>query len=132
MGKEPNFVDRHIGTKIFIARTHAGLTQSELGDAVGVKFQQIQKYESGANRVSASRLHDIGQTLGVAPADFFKGLERGHDEDVQIFSKEALAFVAAVNALEPKTKKAFVKLTQSMAVPEAPDQERGLVIKGFD
>jgi transcriptional regulator with XRE-family HTH domain len=57
-----------------------GMTQQQLGDKVGVKFQQIQKYEAGTNRVSASRLWDIAQTLEVPVAFFFEGLD-GQMED---------------------------------------------------
>ena len=56
------------------------MTQQRLAELVGIKFQQIQKYETGANRVSASRLWDIAEALGVTVAFFFEGLESGEDK----------------------------------------------------
>jgi transcriptional regulator with XRE-family HTH domain len=55
------------------------MTQQRLAELVGIKFQQIQKYETGANRVSASRLWDIAEALGVDVSFFFEGLEHGED-----------------------------------------------------
>ena len=52
-----------------------GMTQQQLGDIVGIKFQQIQKYETGMNRISASRLWDIAQALGVSISFFFEGFD---------------------------------------------------------
>ncbi|AUR38374.1 putative transcriptional regulator (plasmid) [Phaeobacter piscinae] len=64
-------VDIHVGKQIRKLRWLAEMTQAQLGEAVGVKFQQIQKYETGANRVSASRLDDIARVLGVSVLSFF-------------------------------------------------------------
>ena len=66
-------VDTHIGQKIRARRNLLGLTQTDLGDAAGITFQQIQKYERGANRVGASRLQQISEALGVTPFYFFEG-----------------------------------------------------------
>jgi transcriptional regulator with XRE-family HTH domain len=67
-------VDAHVGKRIRHRRWMVGMTQQQLADKVGIKFQQIQKYETGMNRVSASRLWDIAETLGVAISFFFEGL----------------------------------------------------------
>lgn len=72
-------VDVHVGKRIRQRRWLVGMTQQKLADLVGIKFQQIQKYETGANRVSASRLWDIGEAMGVPVAYFFEGIE-GRDE----------------------------------------------------
>lgn len=64
-------VDRHVGARIRAERTQAGLTQSQLGTAVGVTFQQIQKYERGTNRVSASMLVRTAKALGVSVSCLF-------------------------------------------------------------
>ena len=63
-------IDRHVGARIRMQRMVSGLSQTELGQAVGITFQQVQKYEKAANRVSTSRLQLIANTLKVA-ADFF-------------------------------------------------------------
>ena len=68
-------VDVHVGKCIRHRRWLTGTTQQQLAAMVGIKFQQIQKYETGANRVSASRLWEIAQSLGVPVAFFFAGLD---------------------------------------------------------
>jgi transcriptional regulator with XRE-family HTH domain len=73
-------VDAHVGQRIRHRRWMLGMTQQQLGDAVGIKFQQIQKYETGMNRVSASRLWDIARALDVPISFFFEGLESEYSE----------------------------------------------------
>jgi transcriptional regulator with XRE-family HTH domain len=73
MMKHP--VDVHVGKRIRHRRWMNGTTQQQLAEKVGIKFQQIQKYETGMNRVSASRLWDIAAALGVPISFFFEGLE---------------------------------------------------------
>ncbi|MEQ5826132.1 helix-turn-helix transcriptional regulator [Sulfitobacter sp. NFXS29] len=68
-------VDVHVGKRIRQRRWLTGMTQQKLAELVGIKFQQIQKYETGANRVSASRLWDIADALGVPVSFFFEGLK---------------------------------------------------------
>lgn len=71
----PHPVDVHVGKRIRHRRWLVGLTQQQLAEKVGIKFQQIQKYETGANRVSASRLWDIAESLEVDVSFFFAGME---------------------------------------------------------
>ena len=66
----PNPVDIHVGARLRLRRTLMGLSQEKLGDAVGLTFQQIQKYERGANRIGASRIYEFGGILDV-PVSFF-------------------------------------------------------------
>lgn len=68
-------VDVHVGKRIRHRRWLVGMTQQQLAERVGIKFQQIQKYETGANRVSASRLWDIADALEVPVSFFFEGLD---------------------------------------------------------
>jgi transcriptional regulator with XRE-family HTH domain len=68
-------VDAHVGKRIRHRRWMVGMTQQQLADRVGIKFQQIQKYETGMNRVSASRLYDISKEMDVPVAFFFEGLD---------------------------------------------------------
>ena len=68
-------VDAHVGKRIRHRRWMVGMTQQQLAEKVGIKFQQIQKYETGMNRVSASRLWDIADALGVNIAFFFEGID---------------------------------------------------------
>ena len=71
--KSANPVDRHVGARIRMQRMVRGVSQKDLGNAVGVSFQQVQKYEKGTNRVSASRLQQIANVLEVTPDFFFDG-----------------------------------------------------------
>lgn len=73
MSKQPDTVDKIVGRNIRICRLAKGLSQTELGDQVGVTFQQIQKYENGVNRVGCGRLFEISVALGVSIPDLFEG-----------------------------------------------------------
>ena len=70
----PHLVDRHVGRRVEARRKALGYSQSQLGAALGLTFQQIQKYEKGANRVSASKLWEIAQFFKVEIGYFFDGL----------------------------------------------------------
>lgn len=74
-GKKPDHVDVHVGRRIVQRRQELEQTQSQLAEACGVSFQQIQKYERAANRVSCSMLHRIAQIQSVAPGWYFEGIE---------------------------------------------------------
>ena len=67
-------VDRHVGARVRERRNALGMTQQGLAERLGVTFQQVQKYELGVNRISASRLWSMGQGLGVPVMFFFEGL----------------------------------------------------------
>lgn len=64
-------IDQHVGERIRLRRTELGLTQEQLADALNVSYQQIQKYETGANRISASRIFEMARKLGVEMSYFF-------------------------------------------------------------
>ena len=67
---KPNPIDVHVGSRLRLRRTLLGMSQEKLGEAIGLTFQQVQKYERGANRVGASRLYDLSRVLDV-PVSFF-------------------------------------------------------------
>jgi transcriptional regulator with XRE-family HTH domain len=71
----PSDVDRHVGRRIRMLRVLVGMTQQELATLIGVTYQQQHKYERGADRITAGRLHAIARALDVDVADFFVGLE---------------------------------------------------------
>ena len=77
MKKVPNPIDRHVGSRVRLRRMLLGVSQEKLGEALGLTFQQIQKYEKGTNRISASRLQNIAKILGVQVAFFFEGAPLG-------------------------------------------------------
>lgn len=75
---DPDPVDSHVGARLRLRRTLMGMSQTELAKAVGLTFQQVQKYESGANRISASRLYHIAEALDVPVSFFFDDLPRAN------------------------------------------------------
>ena len=66
-------IDRHVGARVRERRQEQGMTQNMLGRRIGVTFQAVQKYETGAIRIAASTLYRIGEALGVSPGYFFEG-----------------------------------------------------------
>lgn len=88
-GEGPNPIDVHVGQRLRLRRTLLGLSQEKLGEAVGITFQQLQKYERGANRISASRLFNLSQVLGVQVSYFFEDLPPPGDVAVAAAGAEA-------------------------------------------
>jgi len=76
--KAPNPTDKHVGSRVRMRRMMLGMSQEKLGDALGLTFQQVQKYEKGTNRIGASRLQQISHILQVPVAFFFEGAPGGH------------------------------------------------------
>src|SRR6201999_4123075 len=74
--KAPNPIDKHVGSRVRMRRMMLGMSQEKLGDRLGLTFQQVQKYEKGANRIGASRLQQIAQILQVPVSFFFEGVPR--------------------------------------------------------
>ncbi len=74
--KQPNPVDIHVGKRVRMRRTLMGMSQTKLGDALGLTFQQVQKYENGSNRIGASRLYQISQILAVPVSYFFEEMDQ--------------------------------------------------------
>ena len=113
-------VDAHVGKRIRHRRWMVGMTQQQLADKVGIKFQQIQKYETGMNRVSASRLWDIADALGVQISFFFEGL----DPSVQVAEefegdiladKEALQLVRSYYAIPEAQRRRLFELARVLS-----------------
>lgn len=106
-------VDVHVGQRVRQRRWMVGMTQQQLGDRVGIKFQQIQKYETGANRISASRMWDIANALSVQVSFFFEGLDGQVPESEEargdiLTDKEALDLLRAYYAIpEAQRRKLF-------------------------
>jgi transcriptional regulator with XRE-family HTH domain len=81
----PDPLDRYVGARVRARRVGIRLSQTRLGEAIGVTFQQVQKYENGTNRIGASNLYKIARTLGVDVAYFFEGIQEvpgAHMEEV--------------------------------------------------
>jgi len=113
-------VDAHVGKRIRHRRWMLGMTQQQLADAVGIKFQQIQKYETGMNRVSASRLWEIATTLDVPIGHFFEGLdaagavEAAQQHDV-LENKEALDLVRAYYSIPEQQRRRLFDLARVLS-----------------
>jgi transcriptional regulator with XRE-family HTH domain len=75
--KAPNPIDKHVGGRVRMRRMMLKMSQEKLGDALGLTFQQVQKYEKGTNRIGASRLQHISNILNVPVAFFFEGVSNG-------------------------------------------------------
>ncbi|SMX37339.1 helix-turn-helix domain-containing protein [Octadecabacter ascidiaceicola] len=115
-------VDVHVGKRIRHRRWVSGTTQQQLADQVGIKFQQIQKYETGMNRVSASRLWDIAAALGVEVAFFFEGLDGklipeelgGMPSDI-LSDKEALDLLRSYYAIPENQRRRLFDLARVLS-----------------
>ncbi|WP_018000491.1 helix-turn-helix transcriptional regulator [Paracoccus sp. N5] len=112
-------VDVHVGKRIRHRRWMIGMTQQQLAEKVGIKFQQIQKYETGMNRVSASRLWDIAQAVDVPVSFFFEGLEDAHLHDAVegdiLADKEALQLVRAYYAMPEAQRRQIFELARVLS-----------------
>ncbi|MGV2052433.1 helix-turn-helix domain-containing protein [Agrobacterium sp. 22-209-1] len=109
----PNPVDVHVGSKIRSRRRALGISMETLGQQLGVTFQQIQKYERGANRVSASRLQNIASALGVPVRYFFEDMpsEQITSKATQTTAFDLPEFVQFVSSVEgQQLNRAFVKI----------------------
>ena len=121
----PDPVDVHVGNRLRQRRTLLGMSQEKLAAAFGVSFQQIQKYERGANRISASRLHLLTMILDVPVTYFFEGLPASsdiddpivseNDEPDRMTSRETLELVRAYYKIaDPAIRRRLVDLTRSL------------------
>lgn len=94
--RDPNYIDVHVGSRIRLRRQLINMSQERLGELLGITFQQVQKYEKGSNRISASRLFYAAKTLGVPVQFFFEGLPGGESDSVMRESGPADDFTAAL------------------------------------
>ncbi|RPE72065.1 Xre family transcriptional regulator [Pacificibacter maritimus] len=117
-------VDVHVGKRIRHRRWMVGMTQQQLAEKVGIKFQQIQKYETGMNRVSASRLWDISEALEVPVAFFFDGVEVDTPEVVEngasvpadiLADKEALELVRSYYSIPANQRRRLFELARVLS-----------------
>jgi len=115
-------VDIHVGKRVRHRRWLVGMTQQQLAEKVGIKFQQIQKYETGANRVSASRLWDISEAMDVPVNFFFEGLaetqtdgsEMGVPADL-LGDKEALDLIRSYYAIPENQRRRLFDLARVLS-----------------
>ena len=117
-------VDVHVGKRIRQRRWLTGMTQQRLAELVGIKFQQIQKYETGANRVSASRLWDIADALDVQVSFFFEGLKSEEEMEAAgesavpldlMGDKEAMDLVRSYYAIPENQRRRLFELARVLS-----------------
>ena len=122
-----NDIDLHVGKRLRRRRRLLGLTQQQLAESVGIRFQQIQKYECGANRVSASRLFELAEALDVPVQYFYEGLSQrdeaanegsGLAADV-LSQKETVDLIRAYYRLGERPRKRLLELAKSLEPDEA-------------
>jgi len=129
--KEPQAVDRHVGSRVRMQRLLSGMSQEKLGEACGITFQQIQKYEKGMNRMGASRLHQIARILQVPVEFFYEGVPSGPDSGKPLTdtsSRSMTDFLGTSDGLElvkafmavkdAKVRRRIVDLTKAVAAGE--------------
>jgi transcriptional regulator with XRE-family HTH domain len=134
MKKLPDPIDQHVGSRVKMRRVLVGLSQEKLGDALGITFQQIQKYEKGTNRIGASRLQQAAKVLGVSVNFFFEGgptqmampagfADQAEDTYVADFattSEGSQLITAFLKIKEPKLRKKVLDLVIAMAATTEP------------
>ena len=102
--KDPQPVDRHVGSRVRMRRMMVGMSQEKLGEACGITFQQIQKYEKGTNRMGAGRLHHIARVLDVPIEFFYEGASSDQDANrptmIDGQSRSMTDFLATSEGLE--------------------------------
>jgi transcriptional regulator with XRE-family HTH domain len=118
-----NPIDLHIGQRVRHRRWLLGMTQQQLAQAVGIRFQQIQKYESGANRISASRLWDLARALEMPVSFFFDGLESAKDQaasadDGLLQNKETMDLIRAYYGLDEGPRRRLLELAKALSNTE--------------
>ncbi len=137
--KKPNPVDIHVGSRIRLRRTLLGMSQEKLGNAIGLTFQQVQKYERGTNRVGSSRLYQLAKVLNVPVSFFFDdmppeitGDQSGLQEakvpfdDNPLTKRETLELVRAYHRISSThVRKRVFELLKSMADHPGAEKSNG-------
>lgn len=133
--KAPNPVDKYVGSRVRMRRIMLGMSQEKLGEALGLTFQQVQKYEKGTNRIGASRLQQISEILQVPVSFLFEGGPAGPHAPAGLSEASSPAYVADFLATseglaltraftritDAKLRRSIVELVEQMAAREQPD-----------
>jgi transcriptional regulator with XRE-family HTH domain len=139
MPDKPNPVDVHVGSRIRLRRTLLGMSQEKLGKAIGLTFQQVQKYERGTNRVGSSRLYQLAKVLSVPISFFFDDMpaevsgkasafaEGGEPFDNGLLTKrETLELVRAYHRItDPSVRRRFFDLVKALAAQGRGGERKG-------
>jgi len=134
LDRSPNPIDRHVGLRIRLRRRELGVSQERLADSIGLTFQQVQKYERAANRVSASKLWEVARALRTSVTYFYEGLSGSaassaaseDDDTVQAFllTPEGMELAALFPQIRrSKVRRRLLELVRVMAEEEATRNE---------
>jgi len=118
---QPDPIDVHVGARLRLRRTMLRISQEKLAAALGLTFQQVQKYERAANRISASRLYQLCRILGVRIGFFYDGLDRAHAANPGFAEAAAEPFESA-----PRRQRETIELVESFHVSDDPAVRRRL------
>ena len=120
--KAPNPIDKHVGSRVRMRRMMLSMSQEKLGDALGLTFQQVQKYEKGVNRVGAARLQQIATALDVPVTFFYDGDGKAREVESLLFLDSAfsLRLLRAYSKIKDQTvQRQLVSLMESIAANES-------------
>ena len=112
-GKGIGPIDAHVGARVRLRRVLQGMTQTDLGDALGLTFQQVQKYERGTNRISASRLYDLSRVLDVSIEHFFEDIPAAVAASSPAAQKSGKAKKPPGYELDPMVKRETLELVRA-------------------
>jgi len=134
--KAPNPVDKYVGSRVRMRRIMLGMSQEKLGEALGLTFQQVQKYEKGTNRVGASRIQQIAEILQIPVSFLFEGGPSARAGSTQtdgtaspayvsdfLATSEGLALTRAFTRItDAKLRRSIVEMVEQIAAREGPDR----------
>lgn len=114
-GDGPNPIDRHVGLRIRMRRKQLGLSQEKLAEEIGLTFQQIQKYERAANRVSASKLWEMARALNTSVGYFYEGLGGPAAEEELALSPDGVELARLFGQVErPRVRRQILELVRAL------------------
>lgn len=122
----PNPIDVHVGSRVRLRRTLLGMSQEKLGDAINLTFQQVQKYERGANRIGSSRLFDLSRVLDVPVSFFFDDMPAEITESAPGSNSELSDSSAESYAADPLAKRETLELVRAYYQIEEPSVRKRL------
>ena len=111
--------DEHVGQRLKSRRAAMGLTQTDVAERLGISFQQVQKYELGRNRISASKLHDIARFLNVNVGYFFDGLDKPEPDTLTPQTAEETEVLTLFRRQTPDTREAILRILSEAAKAQA-------------
>lgn len=114
-------IDEHVGKQLRDIRTQRGYSQEGLAAEVGLTFQQLQKYEYGRNRISASRMFQFSEILQIPPSFFFKGLSQHQEKPSLRLSRQHVRLIQYYDAACPALRKTVLKLLKAAGSGAAED-----------